>query len=232
MRRTVDKIEKLKQRMSPSYTLEGFFSTEEIQVLYDYYAKSNKLAKSTGPVTVNFDIEDPILAPYFHKIDEAIGPLEFLSGIFFYTEKPYYIHNDDTFELEDTYKAITIPIATWPENKETNLVIFNQSYFGGPSKFFKDGPEQHVYYNQAVYDYTNVHDTIEESFPSVIHKRVFPHLDPKWLEGLSVENMHVWRPQDIIVFDSLKLHASADFRLRGIEGKLGLSIFTKRQCDV
>ena len=37
-----------------------------------------------------------------------------------------------------------------------------------------------------------------------------------------------WQLGSAIVFDSLKLHASTDFRKKGIESKLGLSLFFEK----
>ena len=52
------------------------------------------------------------------------------------------------------------------------------------------------------------------------------HLKDKWTEGLSVNTTLDWAIGSVLCFDSLALHCSTDFTNKGIERKIGLSIFT------
>ena len=230
-------IHKLKERMSPAYSIENFLSTQELNDLYSLWNSKQECAitKNTGPITVNLkDIRDSdIIKCVIKKIQKQIGDeCRCWGGQFFYTNVPYVIHNDDdSHTFPDAFKAVSMPIKVWPEDKEsslTELVCFEQAYFEGPSKFFNGGPEQETYYNVAVYDYEYVHNLKEQSIPKIITDKLLPHLKTEWLQGLSIDNKFKWQLGNAIVFDSLKLHASTDFRKKGIQGKLGLSLFFEK----
>ena len=163
----------------------------------------------------------------------AIGNFEITAGFFFSTDYPHIIHNDDLFQLPDTvYKAITIPLRLDTDTTITgtsHLCFFDQSYFHGPSKFFKGDSDIPTYYNKQIYDYSQVdglldHNGIDEE----CYQKYFTHLKHKWLEGLSLHSVLPWTPGSCIIFDSVRLHCSSDFRKMNIKSKLGISIFTKR----
>ena len=231
------RIQKLKDRMSPAYAIKSFLTQQELDKLYSLWTSTQNYAieKNTGPITVNFkDIKDSdIVKIVIQKIKNEIGEnCECWGGQFFYTDRPYVVHNDDDmYKFPDAYKAFSMPIKVWPEDKEsslTELVCFEQSYFEGPAKFFNGGPDQEIYYNVAVYDYKDVKDLKTNPIPKPMTDKLLPHLKTEWLNGLSIDNKFPWQLGDAIVFDSLKLHASTDFRKKGIEGKLGLSLFFEK----
>ena len=230
-------IQGLKNRMSNAYSIENFLSDIEVTELFKLWQdkKGYAITKNTGPVTVNFkDIKDSkIIQNVIKKIKSEIGnECKCWGGQFFYTDVPYVVHNDDdSFTFPDAFKAVSMPIKVWPEDKDstlTELICFEQSYFEGPAKFFNGGPEQETYYNVAVYDYEKVHDLKENPIPKNLTDILLPHLKTEWLNGLSIDNKFPWQLGSAIVFDSLKLHASTDFRKRGIESKLGLSLFFEK----
>ena len=231
------RIQKLKDRMSPAYAIKSFLTQQELDKLYSLWTstQNNAIEKNTGPITVNFkDIKDSdIVKIVIQKIKNEIGQdCKCWGGQFFYTDRPYVVHNDDDmYKFPDAYKAFSMPIKVWPQDKEsslTELVCFEQSYFEGPAKFFNGGPDQEIYYNVAVYDYKDVKDLKTNPIPKPMTDKLLPHLKTEWLNGLSIDNKFPWQLGDAIVFDSLKLHASTDFRKKGIEGKLGLSLFFEK----
>ena len=235
--RSAERIADLKQRMTSAYIIENFLTASEIEKLYTLWLdkKNTSITKNTGPITVNFkDIKfSPIIKFLIEKIKSKIGnDCVCWGGQFFYTNLPYVLHNDDDKDrFPDAYKAISMPLKVWPEDKEsslTELVCFDQSYFNGPAKFFNGGPTQPTYYNVGVYDYKDVHDLKDTPIPKNMTNRLFPHLKTEWLQGLSIDNKFPWQIGDAIVFDSLKLHASTDFRKKGIESKLGISLFFEK----
>ena len=235
--RSKSRIQQLKDRMSPAYAIKSFLTQQELDKLYSLWTSTQNYAieKNTGPITVNFkDIKDSdIVKIVIQKIKNEIGEnCECWGGQFFYTDRPYVVHNDDDMHrFPDAYKAFSMPIKVWPEDKEsslTELVCFEQSYFEGPAKFFNGGPDQEIYYNVAVYDYKDVKDLKTNPIPKPMTNKLLPHLKTEWLHGLSIDNKFPWQLGDAIVFDSLKLHASTDFRKKGIEGKLGLSLFFEK----
>ena len=226
--RSQEQINKIKQHISDPYSVEHFVSEEDIVELISIYNQNIKTVKNTGPVTVDINtlLDEPVFQRLLAGIRTEIGPFEFTAGLFFKTDYPHIIHNDDTFELPDTvYKAITIPLAVEGAGIP-KLCFFDQFYFHGPAKFFNGDNNIPTYYNQQVYDYTNVDSVVDQPFTD--EHRYFTHLKPHWLEGLSLHSAIDWIPTQAIIFDSVRLHCASDFRSLGIKSKLGLSIFTKR----
>ena len=225
--RTAAQIDSIKQRFSAPYSVEHFVSQEDIAELIRIYEQGNKTFKNTGPVTL--DIKDYVNEPVFQRllagIQTEIGPFEVTAGLFFKTDFPHVIHNDDTFELpEGVYKGVTIPLYADGQGIP-KLCFFDQCYFHGPAKFFNGSMNVPTYYNTQLYDYSTVDGVVSEPF--VDHNRYFTHLNPKWLQGLSLHSALDWIPTQAIIFDSVRLHCASDFRQLGIKSKLGLSIFTK-----
>jgi hypothetical protein len=226
--RTQEQINNIKQHFGDPYSVENFVSVDDIAELISIYDQNNKTVKNTGPVTVDINtlLDEPVFQRLLADIRTEIGPFEFAAGLFFKTDYPHVIHNDDTFELPNTvYKAITIPLAA-EGTGIPKLCFFDQCYFHGPAKFFNGDTDIPTYYNQQVYDYTNVDSVVDQPF--VDEHQYFTHLKPHWLQGLSLLSAIDWIPTQAIIFDSVRLHCASDFRQLGIKSKLGLSIFTKR----
>jgi hypothetical protein len=226
--RTQEQINNIKRHFSDPYSVENFVSTDDIAELISIYDQNNKTIKNTGPVTVDINtlLDEPVFQRLLAGIRTEIGPFEFTAGLFFKTDYPHVIHNDDTFELPNTvYKAITIPLAV-EGTGIPKLCFFDQCYFHGPAKFFNGDNNIPTYYNQQVYDYTNVDNVVDQPF--IDEHQYFTHLKPHWLQGLSLHSAIDWIPTQAIIFDSVRLHCASDFRQLGIKSKLGLSIFTKR----
>jgi hypothetical protein len=226
--RTQEQINKIKQHISDPYSVEHFVSEEDIVELIEIYNQGSKTVKNTGPVTL--DIKDYLDLPVFQRllagIKTEIGEFEVTAGLFFKTDYPHIIHNDDTFELPDTvYKAITIPLYADGDGIP-KLCFFNQFYFHGPAKFFNGSNDIPTYYNQQVYDYDKIDGRVNDVF--IDKYQYFTHLKPSWLTGLSLHSALDWIPMQAIIFDSVRLHCAGDFRSLGIKSKLGLSIFTKK----
>ena len=226
--RNQEQINKIKSQFGEPYSVENFISQDDINELIEIYEHGNKTHKVTGPLTV--DVKDCLEHDVFKRIlagiQTEIGPFEITAGLFFKTNYPHIIHNDDTFELPDSvYKAITIPLYVEGQGVP-KLCFFDQHYFHGPAKFFNGSMNVPTYYNSQLYDYSNVDGTVSESF--VDTNRYFTHLNPRWLQGLSLHSAIDWIPTQAIIFDSVRLHCASDFRQLGIKSKLGLSIFTKK----
>lgn len=233
--RSAEKIKLLSERMGESYSVENFISDADRQELISLFNNhiEQQQEKKTGPTTLSINLfeDHPVVIKLFKKIKNVIGDCDIFGGNFFYTDLPYVIHNDDKEDLPDAYKVALLPLEVYPEDKEignASLVVFEQTYFGGPVKLFKNGPEQISFYNKPKYNYDNVNNLQDKNIPKLITDKLFPHLRAEWLEGLSIENKLSWNKGSLIVFDTLKFHASTDFRKQGISAKLGLSIFTKK----
>ena len=228
--RSPEDIARIKSRIEDPYSVDNFITSEQIAYLIDLFDNhENKIQKNTGPVTVNLDFTDPVVADIVLRLKQLIGPFDITAGFFFTTNYPHIIHNDDTFELPDgVYKGITIPLKTYGSDRVPDLCFFDQFYFHGPAKFFNGDTDIPTYYNKQVYNYADVDGIvggmiIDES----TRCQYFTHLKTQWLKGLTVWGTLKWRPTSALIFDSVRLHCASDFRQQGIARKLGISIFTK-----
>lgn len=239
--RTSAQIESIKSKITDPFSIDKFLKYEEVENLIEIFDSANlnhsespykgKIKKNTGPVTLNLSdyYQNPIILDILKRIEHFIGPYEITAAFFFKTDYPHIIHNDDTFELpEEVYKAVTIPLKVYGENilKFPKLCFFEQFYFHGPAKFFKGSENIPTYYNKQIYEYSNIDGLKSEKFHDT--DNYFTHLNPRWLEGLSLHSCIDWTPGSAIVFDSVRLHCASDFRSLGIKEKLGLSLFTKK----
>jgi hypothetical protein len=239
--RTPEQIAKIKSQIEDPRSVENFLSCEEINLLVNLYENADdlndpylgKIKKNTGPVTLDIRplLENQLISDIMKKIEKEIGQFEMTAGFFFKTDYPHIIHNDDTFELPDTvYKAITIPLKIYGNDiiDYPSLCFFDQTYYHGPSKFFKGEKYIPTYYNKQVYDYDDIDDIGKNVFDEMIYLKYFTHLKKSWLEGLTFHSAIKWIPTTAIVFDSVRLHCASDFRKQNIKEKLAISIFTKK----
>lgn len=233
--RNKENIERIKRSISDPYFVKNFLSFAEVEELVHLYqsqdVEPNKVYKNTGPITLDINkfSENQTVKRIFSSITNHIGPYEVTSGFFFWTNYPHIIHNDDTFELPpNVYKAITLPLKIYGAGIP-QLCFFDQFYFHGPSKFFKDESNIPTFYNKQVYSYEDV-DNIQEGMIIDQNTRLkyFTHVKDKWLEGLTFFKAIDWIPGNAIIFDSTRIHCASDFRKQGITAKLGISIFTKK----
>lgn len=235
--RTPEQISEIEKTFEDPYVIPNFISEEEIQHLIAIYknadSKNSPLVyKNTGPVTLDLlpYINDVVIDTILKKIKTIIGNYEITASFFFETDYPHIIHNDDTFELPSgVFKAINIPLKFIGNIKTVpKLCFFDQCYFHGPAKFFNGDNEIPTYYNKQVYDYSDVENLIDSSVTTELYQKYFTHLKPSWLSGLSLKSVIDQHIGSAIIFDSVRLHCSNDFRRQGIKSKLALSIFTKR----
>jgi len=232
--RTKEAIESIKSRIIEPYSITDFISYSDVKHLIQLFesqrTEPNAVYKNTGPITLDIIdySEDPIISTIIKKIKEEIGPIEITAGFFFTTNYPHIIHNDDTFELPDgVYRAITLPlqITRTSGDELPKLCFFDQFYFHGPAKFFNGDTNVATYYNKQVYEYSDVDGLVDTQF--VDTDKLFTHLKPSWLNGLSLHSTLEWRPGNAIIFDSVRLHCASDFRRLNIQSKLAISIFTR-----
>lgn len=230
--RTQEQIDKIKKTFSDPREVSNFLSNDDIKHLINLYETNNAhhVHKQTGPVTldISYVLNDSVVQQILKRIEQEIGPFEITAGLFFRTSYPHIIHNDDTFELPDNvYKAIAMPLQlTGNIEAVPRLCFFDQHYFHGPAKFFKDDLDIVGFFNEHVYSYENVDGVVPSLFMD--KTKFFTHLKPKWLNGLSLYTTIPWTIGSAIIFDSVQLHCASDFRSLGVDNKLGLSIFTKQ----
>lgn len=224
--RTQEQISSIKNRLASPYAVEQFLNHTELTELVQLFenTQQGKVYKNTGPITLSLDLDYPLIASILERLKSKIGTFEVTAAFFFYTETPHIIHNDDTFELPEVYKGITLPLRI-DGNGIPKLCFFKQHYFHGPAKFFNGSKNVPTYYNKQVYDYAEV-DGIT-NIPFTDEQNMLTHLRSSWLSGLSLDSTLDWVPGNALIFDSVQLHCASDFTQLGINSKLGISIFTK-----
>lgn len=231
--RTEQQKQEIIETFSEPVSIENFISQEEIlELINEFNSSKEKIHKNTGPITVNIDFTKQPFVNLLDKIKTIVGNVEITAGFFFYTENPHIIHNDDTYELPRVFKGITIPLEYNGGTRYPYLCFFHQYYLEGPAKFFKGGIDFPEHYNKHIDDYCDVKNLSDKPIPKVVYDLYIDHLKPEWLEGLSFDRAMPWKPGNVIVFDSVRLHCASNFLKQGIKSKLGISIFTKLSDDV
>ena len=228
--RTTEQIGFLKKYHSAPVQLTKVLDSKKVNFLLDYYHNQEKIEKNTGPKVVYVNEGDSVIDDILFLLRERFGNFKLRSAHFFEVETPHVLHIDDDFNLPNSYKAFTIPL--WVDCNDCNkikLIMFDQYYYGGPVKFFKDEvfDKEVIFYNKHLYEYTDVENLVDTGIPKNIKTKMLGHLKPKWLEGLSVHCYFPWTIGSIIAFDSLRIHCSSNFKHIGIKRKIGLSIFTE-----
>lgn len=228
--RTKEQIQKIKSKESGPISFDNLLSDNDVNSLLEYYFsyETEVVKKNTGPSVLKIKPEEPILAHILKKIESVVGPFEVRYAHFFDVTGPHIIHNDDTFEYPNCFKAFTIPLKIYGDSNDINLAVFDQHYYGGPAKFVngEDASKWNVHYNTFLTDYTDVEGINDKGIDPKIYEKYLTHLQPSWLEGLSLKKLLPWAIGNVLCFDSLALHSSTDFNAVGVERKIGLSIFT------
>lgn len=231
--RTEEQIAKIKSRISDPYKVDNFITQEDIAHLITIWDghEGDKIYKPTSPVTLDLYpyVDDPVVKKILSKIKDHIGEFEIDSAFFYDVDYPHILHIDDTFKYSDVYKAITLPLVIEGPQIEVlpKQCFFDQFYFKGPAKFFRDEEYMPTYYNTQVYSYEDVEGKIGGKFDVAHRLKYLTHLKPRWLDGLSLYSVIDWKPTSAIIFDSVRIHSGSDFRSLGVKRKMGISIFTK-----
>ena len=228
--RSNEQIAAIKKTHSPPVQLLNALDTNKIEFLLNYYHSQDKIEKNTGPKVVYVQEGTGVIDDILIPLRKQFGNFKVRACHFFDVDNPHILHIDDSYDYPTTYKAFTIPL--WVENGDCNkikLVMFDQYYYGGPVKFFKDEvfDKEVIFYNKHLYEYTGVENLVDTGIPKNVKIKMLGHLKSKWLEGLSVHCYFPWTIGSIIAFDSLRLHCSSNFKNIGIKRKIGLSIFTE-----
>lgn len=241
--RPKEQVDQMLDRCGTTVILKRFISDIDIDTLLNlYYAGTNKDYKnigyksnpSSGPITYiakEFKHKSEFVE-IFDRIQQKLNlNLNIWGGNFFETTKPYIIHNDIDFRHEIIPgKCIVIPLVKnyktdhhKASDTDAKFYIFDQMFFHGAVKCFKNSEEIISPYNIPLYDYSDIYKIHNDNrMPNVDAG----HMRQEWLEGFSIEKECNWVPGDVIVFDCARLHCASNFHNNNIESKIGLSLFT------
>jgi len=226
--RTEEQIEKIKQTFSDPVQLWNVVSEDRREQLLRYYWRNpNVIKKTTGPSVL--EVQEEQISDILDALRRTFGNFKLRNAHFFDVKKPHIIHNDDSFDYPQCYKAFVMPLWTdiSPSDK-AKFFVFDQHYFAGPAKFVngEDTTGKPVHYNKFVTEYSEVQNKSDKGIPPYF-AHLMAHIKDEWLEGLTVNAYFPWTVGSIIAFDSLSLHCASDFTRQGIKRKIGLSIFTE-----
>lgn len=153
---------------------------------------------------------------------------------------PHDIHVDcRDFRMQEdrkgiiSYKSVIIPLEVTAD--EYPILYTANQYFYGPTTRFRAGSEQQ--YNNAEvsgsiqfsYDYQNDGmkyvseiDLTQEWYDANIDATLqVPYSNFK---GISIEKENLWKPGNIIMFDSARIHFGSNIKKKGAKFKIGLSL--------
>jgi hypothetical protein len=223
--RTIQQIEHITLHETPPMVVEDAISNNKVKFLLDHYNSSDKIIeKNTGPKVLYVKEGKGIIDDILVTLRKQFGNFSVRSAHYFDVTRPHIIPNDDNFELSNCYKAFTIPLWCNGNDSDIGLVMYDQFYYHGPRKFINGETQQSpVHYNQFVREYTDVAYTTDNIIEDTSQ---ITHLRKHWLDGLSIHKILPWKIGSILSFESLRLHSSTDFISKGIDRKIGLSIFT------
>jgi hypothetical protein len=229
--KTQEQIARIESNNSAPFQMFDFISSDENQMLLDFFNNSDKEIKSTGPTVVRPDLNLPVFKNIFERVQDTLGDVNLESALIFSTPWAHVIHNDDDTRGEDLpYKAITIPlyINNGVVDTDVKLMMFDQYYYHGGRKFMNGGvPKVNQFANNGpLLEYSEVSYTNDNGIDNAIKEHYLSHCQPNWLEGLSIHSYFPWKINSAIVFDSCRLHSSSDFNALGATQKIALSIFT------
>ena len=139
------------------------------------------------------------------------------------------------------YKTVVIPLEI--DTDDYPFLFTMEQYFYGPSTRFRKGHEQYdvspeienqknggVYFS---YNYKN--DGVKNLSKKLLTKQWYNcyidyDIKKPWgvpfsaFEGFSIEKNNVWKPNNVIIFDSARVHCGELISKRGATYKLGISL--------
>ena len=237
MLRTEEQKQAILSRLEPTKVYENVVPDDLMSDLLEAWESGPKNYKNTGPVTYDYFPNKEEHTDWWTKADkfvtEFIGDHWTFATNFYKVDQPHILHNDDSVRwIPDLYKTVVIPLEI---EKQANFAVFDQCYLDGPVKLRHGGKPKHknhdkpqVYYNQDLLDNSELIGYTGQMFDELLYNKYFTHLPIQRFTGLTVEQIVDWKPGDIIVFDTARIHCAANFLANGIKTKLGYSIFTAK----
>jgi hypothetical protein len=165
---------------------------------------------------------------------------------------PHDIHVDcRDFRMQEdrqgiiAYKSMVIPLEVTAN--EYPILYTADQYFYGPTTRFRSGSEQQdnnaeVHRQKSAgiqfsYDYQNngmkyvsEQQLTQEWYDANIDANL--HVPYSNFKGISIEKENLWKPGNIIVFDSARVHFGSNIKKKGAKFKIGLSLNYGIRVDI
>jgi hypothetical protein len=136
------------------------------------------------------------------------------------------------------YKSMVIPIEVTAD--EYPILYTANQYFYGPTTRFRYGSEQFDLYDKECqrqktcgiqFSYNYKQDGMKYVADKVLTKEWYDaNIDAEKytpysnFQGLSIEKENLWKPGNIIVFDSARIHFGSNIAKKGAKFKIGISL--------
>jgi hypothetical protein len=136
------------------------------------------------------------------------------------------------------YKSMVIPIEVTAD--EYPILYTANQYFYGPTTRFRYGSEQFDLYDKECqrqktcgiqFSYNYKQDGMKYVAENVLTKEWYDaNIDAEKytpysnFQGISIEKENVWKPGNIIIFDSARIHFGSNIAKKGAKFKIGISL--------
>lgn len=204
-----------------------------IKLRHDYQLKE----KMSGLKNWQYKKQDDIVHFVLEKLKPILGEnIVRHGGNYFSPVSPFHPHTDtgkvEELDGRQPYKNIVIPLT---DNPDIHTVIFNQRWYGEATHFWQGSLFTYLpdpAYNHRATDLTGVkYATGEKYFDVDDYFRYLTHLPYESLYGFSMEGAYPWRTGEVLIFDCSMIHCASNFRMHGIQNKLGLSMFVSKYVE-
>lgn len=214
----------IRKNLSESECCKEILSQDDIERVWKLaFCNGNVRKNKLGNIFIRGNV---IHRAYDIIKDKILVKGELYGGNFFITSHPYGLHMDSFKQSEvkqdDTtvYKNVVVPL--WIGNSDfgDHLIFFEQRLIDYGSAFNYRGNTSYAASKYQVYDnysslqFVNRHGkNIDKSlnalpFDQDIWNKYLRNIEYPRLTGMTIENIFEWKPRDILIFDSIQIHAS------------------------
>lgn len=166
---------------------------------------------------------------------------------------PHDIHIDcRDFRMQEdrkgiiSYKSIVIPLEVTAD--EYPILYTANQYFYGPTTRFRSGSEQQDINNAEAqrqksvgiqFSYNYQEDGMKYVSETNLSKEWYdenidahPNIRYSNFNGISIEKENIWKPGNIIMFDSARIHFGSNIKKKGAKFKIGISLNYGLKVDI
>lgn len=214
----------IRKNISESECCREILSEDDIERVWKMaFFNGNVRKNKLGNIFIHGDVVHRAYDIIRHKI---VVQGELYGGNFFIASHPYGLHMDSFQQSEvredetTVYKNVLVPL--WIGNSDfgDHLIFFEQRLIDYGSAFNRGG---NTSYGESKYrvhtDYSDLQfidrhgKNISKSLNSIPFNRdkwnkYLRNIEYPRLTGMTIENIFEWKPRDIMIFDSIQIHAS------------------------